>query len=141
MFGLQFLGHFTAQAAKQFAPSAVSLLALTFGVALLLLTASNGRNNVFVGCFILQMLRFRRFEAFKGGCNRVWGCLAHLVITPCQSRWSHFVSYHTTSQSMLVVPFPIQHSPHGQAKKAIKIIVLSKLLTIVHWVKKSFFSG
>ncbi|EKN5073120.1 hypothetical protein EFV80_15285 [Yersinia enterocolitica] len=117
MFGLQFLGHFTAQAAKQFAPSAVSLLALVFGIALLLLAAGNGGHNFFVGCFILQMLRFRRFEAFKGGCNRVWGCLAHLVITPSQSRWSHFVSSHTTSQSMPVVPSPIQHTLHIKLKR------------------------
>ncbi|EPO6177693.1 hypothetical protein ACUCI8_000409, partial [Yersinia enterocolitica] len=75
---MQLIRHFTTQAAKQFSPSAVSLLALVFGVALLLLTAGNGRNNVFVGCFILQVLRFRCFEAFKGGRNRVWGCLAHL---------------------------------------------------------------
>ncbi|CBY29460.1 hypothetical protein Y11_30701 [Yersinia enterocolitica subsp. palearctica Y11] len=34
---MQFLGHFTAQAAKQFSPSAVCLLTLVFGVALLLL--------------------------------------------------------------------------------------------------------
>ncbi|EOI7438747.1 KxYKxGKxW signal peptide domain-containing protein [Yersinia enterocolitica] len=70
------------------------------------------------------MLRFRRFKTFKSGRNWVWGCLAHLVITPSQSRWSHFASSHTTSQSMPVVPFPIQHMLYISLNKAIKIIVL-----------------
>ncbi|EKN6194833.1 hypothetical protein DVQ87_15170 [Yersinia enterocolitica] len=116
--------HFTAQTPKQFAPTAVSLLALVFGVALLLLATGNGGDNFFVGFFILQVLRFRRFKTFKSGRNWVWGCLAHLVITPSQSRWSHFASSHTTSQSMPVVPFPIQHMLYISLNKAIKIIVL-----------------
>ncbi|EKN5029520.1 hypothetical protein EFV60_07250 [Yersinia enterocolitica] len=123
MFGLQFLGHFTAQAAKQFAPSAVSLLALVFGVALLLLTASNGRNNVFVGCFILQVLRFCHFEVFKGGHNRVWGCLAHWYNSVSVKVESFCkLSHNVSINARCTIPHTT-HSAH-QAKKAIKIIVL-----------------
>ncbi|EKN6041163.1 hypothetical protein DVQ31_16320 [Yersinia enterocolitica] len=110
MFGLQLIGYFAAQATKQFAPTTIRLLALSFCLTLFFLTAGNRSNDFIVCLYVLQVLRFCRFETFKGGCNRVCSHLVHGGITPSQSMWSHFASSHTTPQSMPVVPFPIQHT-------------------------------